>query len=163
MSLLASSYRYIGRREGHWGKSCVTRREDLTTLVYIAAARKHEGGLQSNFFLLSPVSRYDLRNTRRHFFRLAPYHIVPLSAEAITYAKRPKSNDRLDLSARFVDRSSIKSPFKLIIFALRNRYRLENRDCEKSTAKHKQFLMILKVIIKNVPFCAGYIMCNYIL
>lgn len=28
----------------------MTRREDLTTLVYIAAARKREGGLRSNFF-----------------------------------------------------------------------------------------------------------------
>lgn len=102
-------YRSIGRCKGHWRKSCVTRREDLTTLVYIAAARKREGGLRSNFFLLSPVSRYALRNTRRHFFRLTPPYLS--QQRAITYAKRPKSNDRLDLSAGSIGRNNINSAF----------------------------------------------------
>ena len=47
---LPPRYRSIGCCKSiHWRKSCVTRREDLTTLVYIVL-RKREGGLRSNFF-----------------------------------------------------------------------------------------------------------------
>lgn len=75
---------YRGMAEG-WRKSCVTRREDLTTTVYMAAARKREmeGGEGKGvgydpIFFCSPLSR-PTTFAIRAAISFVPCHLLSLS------------------------------------------------------------------------------------
>lgn len=137
---LAPRYQSIERCKGHWRKSCVTKREDLTTLVYIVATRKREGELRSNFFCFSlfRATSFVIRDAISFVSPLTTSNLSP--QRAITYAKKPKSNDQFKLIRGIYQPKPTSNRLSnlLSLCFRKNEKRVENA---KSIAIHEKFIM----------------------
>lgn len=106
-------YQSIERCKGHWRKSCVTKREDLTTLVYIVATHKREGELRSNFFCF-PLFRATLLAIRDAISFVSPLTTLNLCKEQLRMQRGQKVTISLDLSAGSIGRNHQIAHFKFI-------------------------------------------------